>query len=257
LALDVPTAKEVDSGQSARSDGQAMLESLHDAQRSRVTHMLRVSDVKVGLAWLLSRTTERAMGAMHQGDFKHPLWLADVLLRLDAIFEAALQENYTSATSVIESHWQRVFHCVDSNHGNPETRFCSALDAWIMEDMPRALATTYLNQYKEICDFARFRSDYFALISVFLEAANETSQLFPGKTNNEFSKSATELTKLLPTTKSTGTKYFAHYPVSEWNAIFDRGARIVHLVQEQHSPASKVEARVASLQRLVNYAQHR
>ncbi|MCC6648668.1 MAG: SRPBCC family protein [Polyangiaceae bacterium] len=146
-------------------------------QRALVEEL--AGDRKRWFAQVYEYVTEGLLALVDAGGARHPGWV----LRLIPVFHRYYVDNLRAWRDggEVEEPWARALRVMDS--GDDFTAVVGGLmrgvRAHIEEDLPRALASVWFVNYRERCDYARFRGDYLGLAPVFRRAADRMLDALP------------------------------------------------------------------------------
>lgn len=137
---------------------------------------------------------ESILGLVDQGHFVHPGWVLRLMARFHQIYESNLLAWESGDQDAVEFHWQEAFQAAEMGQKwwiNPAEGIAHALRravwAHLVEDLPRALSTTYWEYYSKIdgLSFETFFEDFNRLHPVFEAAQRGLKMELPQPTLQE------------------------------------------------------------------------
>jgi hypothetical protein len=119
---------------------------------------------------------DSALALVDQGHFIQPGWVLRLFVRFHQIFESNLLAWESGHRAEVEFHWEEAFSAAELGGKwwiNQAEGIAHALRraAWahLVEDLPRALSTTYWEYYSKVegLDYESFAEDFYRLHPVF------------------------------------------------------------------------------------------
>lgn len=210
--------------------------SVRDAQRTVANELLARNDARGWFMRVYEYVSDFMLAACRDGRFDHPAWVARTLIAFDPLYRRNLEARLNGDTATIEPHWARAFAKTERTAKRPLTRFAIAMRsvfegmrAHIEDDLPRALAQTYVEHYAGCADYTRFRADYLRMARIFGDASDRLLTHFPKR---EWSLRDRFLDAVTPPEGRTWLIDHTFYPITTRRAqAFERGARIAELMQ--------------------------
>jgi hypothetical protein len=150
--------------------------ALAEAQRVLADELRAARDPRAWITRAYQWLTEIGVAACRRGALQHPAWGLRLLLRLHRPYSDSLDRWLHREQGAPEDYWRAIFEEVasDAHRGRSQNEsargsIVRALGALIEEDLPRALASVWLHDYRHRCSFARFRADFYRLDVLFRE----------------------------------------------------------------------------------------
>lgn len=225
-------------------DGAVLAGLFHEATRCRQElGTLAEASVEGGagvlhFVSLFEHWTDLVIDGARRERFRHPSWMLRVLLAVHGSFVGNASKWLRGERRSVESHWRHAFERMEARERHAdlstiETSVSEGLRAQLEDDLPRALAETWLAHYMGRSDYARLRADV-ALAA--REIGHATLRMVEGAAGTRSSRCAPlELHRA----RRSSDRVLAAIPGDEVDAAlraFDRGERIADLVLRMRSP---------------------
>lgn len=186
---------------------------------------------------LFEQWSDAVIDAARRERFRHPAWMLRVLIALHAFFVGNATRWLRRERKNVESHWRRAFSRMEERERHAdlttlETSITEGLRALFDDDLPRALAETWLAHYMGRADFVRLRADV-AL------AAREVPAATLRMLNRVRHVRGARCRGLLPWQTSAVERALLAIPgtgIERALLAFDRGDRMADLVLRMKSP---------------------
>ena len=129
---------------------------------------------------------EAQVDACRAGRIGHPGWLLRFMPGFHDYYLENLRRSLHRKDGQPESHWQRAFRSMSEE--DPRRKRAAAtmahvvgygMRAHIEEDLPRALAETYLHHYRTAADYVRFRADFLCCGAAYVTAGERLLEHVP------------------------------------------------------------------------------
>lgn len=150
-----------------------------EAQRAIADRLERTGDAKQWFARVYALVTEEQLAHLDRGEVDHPEWVLRLVPRFDHYYRAAL-EGFERGEA-IEPPWQKAWGVAEAAR-EPRAIVKGLLlgvAAHIEADLPRALAETWREHFRERCEYVRFRADYVRMADVFRLASDRLVERMP------------------------------------------------------------------------------
>jgi hypothetical protein len=140
----------------------------------------------------------------------------------------------------VESHWRRAFAAAEKpkrKKTNPvATGLVLAIHAHVESDLPRTLAQVYVDHFSESSDYDRFRGDYYAMGSIFMDSARRILHLIP---RDSLPLWARAINRVMPQELTQQVIYRKAYNLpKQRRAAFRRGAELASMLLARQHVAS-------------------
>ena len=209
--------------------------AIRDAQRALADELLARNDARGWFARVYEYVSDLQLAACREGRFIHPAWVARAVIAFDPLYRRNLEARLAGDEGAIEAHWARAFAKTERTAARAPSRFAIAMRsifegmrAHIEDDLPRALAQTYVQHYAERADYQRFRGDYLRMAQIFGDASDRLLTHFPKR---EWSLRDRFLNAITPPEGRTWLIDRTFYPITKRRAqAFERGAQIAQLM---------------------------
>lgn len=148
-------------------------------QRAVADRLERAGDRKAWFARVYALVTEEQLAHLDRGAVDHPEWVLRLVPRFHASYAAPLAGFERGEP--IEPAWQKAWS-VASRAETPREVVRGLLlgvAAHIETDLPRALAETWREHFRERCEYVRFRADYVRMGHVFRVASDRLVERMP------------------------------------------------------------------------------
>ena len=159
-----------------------------DKQRTLASRLEDAGDPKQWFARVYSFVTEEQIALCRSGEITHPAWVLRIIPRFHDYYAVNLQRWLGLESGVAEAHWRSAFRAMEQAsrwYDEPLTAITYGLakgvQAHIEEDLPRALADVFVENYAGKCSFARFRADYLLMGNVFRRASKRMLERMPSR----------------------------------------------------------------------------
>lgn len=192
-----------------------------DAQRATAEQMASRGDARQWFGRVYQYVTEEMIAACSRGEVAHTTWALRLIPRFHALFARSLD-------GTPEPHWREAFAAIDRaarSDSSGALSFWRALvagaRAHIEGDLPRVLASTYRDHYRDRCDYVRFRADFLLLAAPLQTAWQRLSAEVPARW---FPAYLRVLDRVLPAeaVEHLTAKRF-YDPLTARHAAFERG----------------------------------
>lgn len=229
-----PPARDLDElAEFARIEQQAL--AIRDAQRAVADELLGRNDARGWFARVYEYVSDLQLAACQKGRFAHPAWVAHAVIAFDPLYRRNLDARLSGNTDAVEAHWARAFTKTERMAARAPSRFAVAMRgifegmrAHIEDDLPRALAQTYMQHYAKRVDYQRFRADYLRMAQIFGDASDRLLTHFP---KHEWTLRDRFLDAITPPEGRTWIIDRTFYPITQRRAqAFERGGQIAELM---------------------------
>lgn len=208
-------------------------EAILEEQRKLAESLERADDPKRWFTRVYAFVTEEQLALCRSGDIAHVPWVLRIIPRFHDYYVGNLRRWQGTGTGPAEAHWRSAFRAME--HGSrwfkdPLAAFSYGLakgvQAHIEEDLPRALADVFVENYAGVCDYARFRADYLIMSDVFRRSSARLLETMP---SNHFPRLARLLLPLMPQEGQDLVIHRRFYDIPrQRRRAFDRGERLAH-----------------------------
>lgn len=151
-------------------------------QRAVADRLTQADDPKQWFARVYQYVTEEQLAHLHSGLADNPEWI----LRLIPCFHELYLSSLTAferGEPVVEP-WHRAWGQAEraAAAGSPKgivEALLLGVAAHIEADLPRALASTYIDHFRNRCDYTYFRADYLRMAAIFRLASDRLIGTLP------------------------------------------------------------------------------
>ena len=212
--------------------------ALAESQRVLADELRAARDPRAWITRAYQWITELGVAACRRGALQHPAWCLRLLLSVHRPYSESLDRWLHRDRGAPEDYWRAIFEDVASDAhrtlGRSESArrsIARALAALMEEDLPRALASVWLRDYRGRCDYARFRADFYRLDVLFRELDRRLDA-----TLRRGALGARAATVILPPgARDVLYEKRAKRIVQKHRDAFERGGRIARLLTDELS----------------------
>ena len=230
-AIPAPTQAQWDIARQVHRDLQRLAARLDSNQ-----------DPKSIFPHIYSFVSEGILEACERGDFVYPSWPLHLLPVFYDYYHRNLQRWCGEQDRPVESHWERAFSVLDGigrRGSTPSQRLLGGLalsvHAHVESDLPRTFAEVYVDHFASLCDYNRFRGDYYSMGRIFINSLERVMEVIPASFVPTWAKLAR---RTLPAELMQQVAYRKAYDLPKHRrAAFRRGAELAEmLLMRQQGP---------------------
>ena len=180
--------------------------------------------------------TEELLTLARGDQLTHPAWCLDLI---DQFYELYMRSmNASLRGEAPEAHWGAAYRAM----AGAKDRFprdmervgyivAKGIQAHVEEDLPRALASVYVNRYAGRCDYTRFRGDWWTMLPVISRAGERFRDDHAPRSG--WPKRYRFLERVLPQAMQDAYVEKNHYALTKHRRkAFERGERIADMLRK-------------------------
>ena len=157
-----------------------------ERQRKLAQRLREEGDPKAWFTRVYVLVTENQIALCRSGKVAHPAWVLRLIPRFHHYYVDNLLRARGERPGHAEEHWRHAFRGMERARRRMSDQGMAVVwgilrgaEAHIEEDLPRALADVYIEDYADVCSYARFRADYVLMAGVFRDAGQRIVDEMP------------------------------------------------------------------------------
>ncbi|MHC4391174.1 MAG: DUF5995 family protein, partial [Planctomycetota bacterium] len=211
---------------------------IHREQIALCERLDAARDPKRWFAHAYERVTRIQLRSCRAGRFTHTAWVLHAIPLFHEYYAVNLGRCEGTLPGEPESHWRDAFRAAERLGESRGVSIFRGLRrgarAHIEEDLPRTLARVYVDHYRGLCDYARFRADYVLMAGTFPEASAGVIARVPAR---RIPWHLRAILAVMPDEiqDAYARRRFYDLPKARM-AAFERGARIAAMLPQRSRP---------------------
>ncbi|MBJ8343806.1 SRPBCC family protein [Antrihabitans sp. YC2-6] len=151
-------------------------------QRAIADRLAGADDPKQWFARVYQFVTEEQLAHLESGLVNNPEWVLRLIPRFHELYSESL---FTfEAGEPTPQQWHRAWSTAEAGGAKQSAQLIvkallQGVAAHIEVDLPRALAETYLRDFRGRCDYVYFRADYIRMADIFRKASDRLMEQMP------------------------------------------------------------------------------
>jgi uncharacterized protein YndB with AHSA1/START domain len=205
----------------------AAAEAALEEQLAIAARLTDANDPKQWFARVYAITTELQLD--HLPEVDHPEWVLRLIPRFHEDYARNLRRWEQGRRDEVDPLWASAYRAAEQ--GDPEKSpdkvilgLLLGVRAHIEEDLPGALADTYLDHFRDRCDYARFRADYVRMTPLFRRVSDRLLDQMPPRFLPPWLRAIRTFLPLEAVDALAGPRVYEVAPARL--AAFERGARL-------------------------------